>query len=65
MIWPIDGLKIDYDTVKLQKVTKMTSFFEVIKIMSPEIRHQNDVTTFLHFQTPLLVKSCMVCSRSL
>jgi len=44
-------LKIDSDTVtvKLQK-SRMTSF--VIKITSPKIRHEDDVTKIVHFQDP-------------
>jgi len=49
-------LKIDYDTVKLQK-SHMTSFYDVIKIMPPKVRHQNDVTKIFHFQAPPLAKS--------
>jgi len=49
------ALKIDYGTVKLQKVTN------AIKITPPKIHHQNDVTKFFHFQTPLLAKSWL-CS---
>jgi len=42
-------LKIDYDSVKLQKVTHN----DVTKITSPKIRHQNYVTNIFIFK-PLL-----------
>jgi len=29
----------------------MASFYDVMKIMSPKIRHKNDVTKIFHFQT--------------
>jgi len=45
-------LKIDYDTEKLQKVT-----YDVMKITSPIMRHQNDATRFFYFQAPPLAKS--------
>jgi len=45
-------LIIDYDTVKLQKV-----IYDVIKITSLKIHHQNDVTKVFHFLTPHLTKS--------
>jgi len=35
----------------------MTSFYDVIKIMSPKIRHQNDVTKVFNFQDPSLANS--------
>jgi len=35
------------------KKSHMTSFYDVIKITSPKIRHQNDVTKFSIFK-PLL-----------
>jgi len=38
-------LKIDNDTVKLQKVT-----YDVINITSPKMRHQNYVTKFSIFK---------------
>jgi len=37
-------LKIDYDTVKLQKDP-----YNVTKIASTKIHHQNNVTIFFHF----------------
>jgi len=39
------AFKIDYDTIKLQKV-----LYDVIKITTPKIRHQNDVTIFFIFK---------------
>jgi len=40
------------------------SFYDVIKIMSPKIRHQNDIIKIFHFQAPPLAKlwlrSCLV-----
>jgi len=48
-------LKIDHDTVKLQKI--MTSFYDIIKITSPKTRHKNDVTILFYFQAPPLAKS--------
>jgi len=46
------ALKIDYDTVKLQKVT-----YDVIKITSPKIHHLKDVSKNFRFQAPPLAKS--------
>jgi len=40
-------LKNDYDTVKLQKFT-----YDVIKIASPKIRHQNVLTKIFRFPVP-------------
>jgi len=45
-------LKINYDTVNLQKVT-----YDVVKIMLLKIHHQNGVENFFHFQAPPLAKS--------
>jgi len=44
-------LKIDYGTIKLQKVT-----YGIIKITSPKISHQNEVTNFFSFSSPSLSK---------
>jgi len=49
MIWPLSGLKNDYDTVNFKK-SHMTSFYGVIKIRSPKMRHQNDITKFFIFK---------------
>jgi len=51
-------LKIDCDTVLLQKVT-YTSFYDVIKMTLPKMRHLNDVTFFL-FSNPSLSKILIV-----
>jgi len=45
-------LKIDYDTVKLQKIT-----YDIIKITPPKNASLNDVTKIFDFQAPLLAKS--------
>jgi len=37
----------------------MTTFYDVIKITSPKIHHQNNVTKISHLQAPLLAKSCL------
>jgi len=42
-------LKINYDTEKLQKVTHDV-IYEVIKITSLKVSHQNDVTKIFRFQ---------------
>jgi len=39
----------------------MTSFYDVLKITKPKIRHQHDVTKFFQFQVPPLAKS-LLCS---
>jgi len=48
VIWPIYGLKIDYDTEKLQKVT-YDVIYDVTKITSLKVNHQNDVIKIFHF----------------
>jgi len=50
-------LKIDSETIKLQIVTYDVIFYDVTKIASPKVCHQNNVTKFFHFQAPPLAKS--------
>jgi len=52
------ALKIDYDTIKFQKVTYHI-IIDVMKITSPKTRHQNDVTKF-PFQAPPWAKSWLL-----
>jgi len=49
-------LKIDYGTVKLQKVTYDAILLRQ-KNTSSKIRHYNDVTEIFHFQALPLAKS--------
>jgi len=52
VIWPIYGLKIDYDKVKLQNIR-----YDIIFMMSQRLRHRKYVIKMtrqkiFHFQAP-------------
>jgi len=55
-IWPIDCLKNCLWHSKTSKSHITASFYDLIKISSPKIRHQNDVTKNFQFQAPPLAK---------
>jgi len=57
VISAIYGIKNWLSHSKTSKSHVWRHFYDVIKVTSPKICNQNDVTNFFHFQAPPLAKS--------